>query len=83
MLVVGYAAMSLRWPFNWDHGIFAWIAETIVHGGLPYRDAWDVKGPLTFYTFALVRAVTGRGMWGIRLFDLVVVAAGRSPRRGS
>ena len=76
VLVVGYAAMSLRWPFNWDHGIFAWIAETIVHGGLPYRDAWDVKGPLTFYTFALVRAVTGRGMWGIRLFDLVVVACG-------
>jgi 4-amino-4-deoxy-L-arabinose transferase-like glycosyltransferase len=71
-----YAAMSLRWPFNWDHGIFAWIAETIVHGGLPYRDAWDVKGPLTFYSFALVRLVTGRGMWGIRLFDLLVVGIG-------
>jgi 4-amino-4-deoxy-L-arabinose transferase-like glycosyltransferase len=74
--VLLYAAMSLRWPFSWDHGIFAWIAETIVHGGLPYRDAWDVKGPLTFYTFALVRLVTGRGMWGIRLFDLLVVAIG-------
>jgi 4-amino-4-deoxy-L-arabinose transferase-like glycosyltransferase len=76
VLAVLYAAMSLRWPFHWDHGIFAWIAETIVHGGLPYRDAWDVKGPLTFYTFALVRLVTGRGMWGIRLFDLVVLAFG-------
>jgi 4-amino-4-deoxy-L-arabinose transferase-like glycosyltransferase len=71
-----YGAMSLRWPFSWDHGIFAWIAETIVHGGLPYRDAWDVKGPLTFYSFALVRLVTGRGMWGIRLFDLLVLGAG-------
>ena len=74
--VLAYGAMSLRWPFSWDHGIFAWIAETIVHGGLPYRDAWDVKGPLTFYSFALVRLVTGRGMWGIRLFDLLVLAVG-------
>ncbi len=73
VLVALYAAMSLRWPFNWDHGIFAWIAETIVHGGLPYRDAWDVKGPLTFYTVALVRVVTGKGMWGLRLFDLLAV----------
>ena len=29
-LVGLYAATSLRCPFNWDHGIFAWIAETIV-----------------------------------------------------
>ncbi len=29
LALVGYAT-SLRCPFNWDQGIFAWIAETIV-----------------------------------------------------
>ena len=71
-----WAAASLQWPYYWDHGIFAWIGDTALHGGMPYRDAWDVKGPLTFYLFALVEAVFGKGMWGIRLFDLLVLATG-------
>jgi hypothetical protein len=74
-LILLWAAASLRWPFNWDHGIFGWIGDTIVHGGMPYRDAWDVKGPLTFYTFALVQLVVGKAMWGIRLFDLLMLSA--------
>jgi len=71
-----WALASLWWPFYWDHGIFAWIGDAIVHGGMPYRDAWDVKGPLTYYIFALVELLTGRGMWGIRAFDLGVLAVG-------
>jgi hypothetical protein len=79
-------AASLRWPFSWDHGIFAWIGDTIVKGGIPYRDAWDVKGPLTFYVFAGVEAVLGKPMWAIRVFDLLVllltaVIAGRLARK--
>ena len=49
------AAASLWWPYGWDAGIFTWVADTIRHGGLPYRDAWDAKGPFSFYVFALKR----------------------------
>ena len=70
------ALASLSWPFYWDHGIFAWIGDAIVHGGMPFRDAWDVKGPLTYYIFALVELLFGKGMWGIRVFDLAMLGAG-------
>jgi len=66
---------SLRWPFSWDHGIFAWVGDEILRGGMPYRDAWDFKGPLIYYVFAAVEGLTGKSMWGIRVFDLLVLAA--------
>ena len=43
------AVVSLWWPYGWDQGAMAWVGDTIVDGGMPYRDAWDVKGPLTYY----------------------------------
>jgi hypothetical protein len=69
-----WALASLWWPFGWDQGIFGWIADVIVDGGVPYRDAWDVKGPLVYYVFAAVRWLTGPAMWGIRALDLALLA---------
>jgi 4-amino-4-deoxy-L-arabinose transferase-like glycosyltransferase len=74
LILLGIA--SLWWPFSWDHGIFAWIGDAIVHGGMPYRDAWDIKGPLTYYIFASTEWLFGKGMWGIRVFDLLMLCAG-------
>jgi hypothetical protein len=70
-----WALASLTWPFGWDHGVFAWVGDVIVRGGMPYRDAFDVKGPLSFYPSAVVELVTGRNWWGIRLFDLLLLGA--------
>ena len=69
------AVATLWWPYGWDQGVFGWVSDTILRGGLPYRDAWDVKGPLVYYVFAAVEGVLGRGMWGIRVFDLALLAA--------
>lgn len=74
LLAIAAAVATLWWPFGWDQGIFAWIGGVIAAGGAPYRDAWDVKGPLTFLPFALVETLFGRVMWGIRTFDLVLLA---------
>jgi 4-amino-4-deoxy-L-arabinose transferase-like glycosyltransferase len=72
----GVAAVgSLFYPFARDQGIFAWAADQILAGGVPFRDAWDQKGPATHYTYALVQLVFGRGMWGVRVLDLLAVAA--------
>jgi len=69
------AAGSLFYPFGRDQGIFAWVGDQILAGGVPFRDAWDQKGPATHYTYALVQLVFGRGLWGLRVFDLLAVVA--------
>ncbi len=73
LLVLVLIAM-LSWPFGWDQGLFAWVGDEITRGGLPYRDAWDIKGPLTHYTFALAQTIFGRNMWGIRILDVLLLA---------
>jgi hypothetical protein len=69
------ALATLWWPLGWDQGVFAWIGDTIAHGGMPYRDAWDVKGPATGLVYAAVQTAFGRGPWPIRVFDLGLCAA--------
>jgi len=73
LIVAGWVVTYPTWPFGWDHGAFAWVGDVIDRGGMPYRDAFDVKGPLSFYPSAAVQAVAGRNWWGIRAFDLLLV----------
>jgi hypothetical protein len=74
LLVLVLISMT-TWPFGWDQGLFAWVGDVVTQGGLPYRDAWDIKGPLTHYTFAFAQMIFGRNMWGIRIFDILLLAA--------
>ncbi len=76
LLVMLSAAASLSWPFGWDQGVFAQVGDVIVRGGLPYRDGWDVKGPLVYYLLALSQTVLGVNQWGIRVLDLALLAGG-------
>ena len=43
---------------------------------MPYRDAWDVKGPVAYLLYAIPGGLFGRNQWGLRLFDLVMLAFG-------
>ncbi len=70
------ALASLSWPFGWDQGIFAWVGDVITRGGLPYRDAWDIKGPMPYYVFALAQRVFGPHAWSIRILDILFVTFG-------
>ena len=72
--VAAYVAIgSTVFPQGPDQAIFSWVGTVILDGGVPYRDAVDIKGPLTFYLYAAVLGVLGRNEFGIRLFDLCVV----------
>lgn len=64
---------SIWFPFGWDQSMFAAAGDVVMRGGMPYRDAWDVKGPVAFYGFALAQALFGRGMWGIRVLDVLLL----------
>ena len=69
------ALSTLSWPFGWDQGIYAWVGDVIVNGGLPYRDAWVMKTPLVYYTFAFAQILFGQHLFAIRLLDLILFIA--------
>ena len=69
-------ACSLSYPFGWDQGVFAWVGDVIRRGGQPYRDAWEMKGPFAYYSYALAQSLFGHNLWGVRLLDGLCLAAG-------
>ena len=71
-----WALCSLTWPPGLDQGNAAWVGDTIQRGGMPYRDAWDIRGPGYYYLFALAQSLSGREVWGARVVDLSLLALG-------
>jgi hypothetical protein len=49
-------APQLLAPMGQDQGLYHTVAELILHGGVPYRDAWDPKPPGVFYVHAVLLA---------------------------
>jgi 4-amino-4-deoxy-L-arabinose transferase-like glycosyltransferase len=74
-LSAAWCIASLWLPFGWDHGVFATVGDEILSGGMPYRDAWDVKGPGAFLWFALAQKLFGRVQFGVRVLDVIVLVA--------
>ena len=77
------AGLTLLWsiasfwvPLGWDQGFFASVGDVILRGGMPYRDAWEIKGPLIYYGFALSQWIFGRHLWSIRVLDLPLILTG-------
>ena len=71
LLVAVWLIASLDLPLSRDQGIFAWIGTVILHGGLPYVDAWDVKGPGAHALYALALGLFGPTERAVRCFDLL------------
>lgn len=69
---------ALAWALGLDQNIFAEIGSLLLHGKKPYVDAWDVKPPNIFYTYALFEAIFGKTDFAIRLSDYIstLVACG-------
>ena len=67
-LIVAPIAM---YPFGRDQGAFAAVADVIRHGGVPYRDAWEIKPPGIYYLFWAIFELLGRSMFAARLFDVL------------
>ena len=65
--VTAWFLVTLSWPMGGDHGILASVGHVIRLGGMPYKDAWEVKGPTAFLPYAFIELVVGPTMWGIRV----------------
>ena len=74
-VVAGAALSIMLYSFGRDQGIYATVADTILKGGMPYRDAWDFKPPAIFLTYALAQGLFGKSMLSIRLLEVIGLVA--------
>ena len=75
LLALVTLAPLLHYPFARDHGMYMVVAETMARGGMPYADVWDLKTPGIFFVFRIALALFGRVMWGVRVLELISLAA--------
>lgn len=76
VIVALFALMQvLLMGFGRDQGIYAVVADTVIGGGMPYRDAWDFKPPGVFVVYALAQAAFGKNEWGIRVVEVLSFAS--------
>jgi hypothetical protein len=69
--VVGLSLIQiLLFGFGRDQGIYAVVGESVLSGGMPYRDAWDFKPPGVFFVYSLAQVLFGRAMVSIRILEI-------------
>ena len=76
--VLAFAAMRaplLSVPLERDEGEYAYIAQRMLEGEVPYRDAFDQKPPGVFVAYLLAFATAGPTVEGIRFFLAAWTAA--------
>lgn len=81
LIVLCLGALALRVPgvltpiWNLDEAVSACAANAILDGGIPYRDAVDHRGPVTYYAYAAVFALFGaNNMIAVHVGLLALVA---------
>ncbi|HET7289880.1 MAG TPA: hypothetical protein VFJ67_05520, partial [Thermodesulfobacteriota bacterium] len=66
--------LALRLPtthvsvIDWDESVYFTIAQDITNGGVPYKTAWDTKGPLLFFIFVPVILLFDENIAALRVF---------------
>ena len=74
LIVLLLGLPTLIVPFYTDQSVFALAARTILSGGMPYRDLWDVKSPGIYFIYTLAFLPLGQHMVSIRILDLANTA---------
>lgn len=75
LLAAFLLAQLLAFGYGRDQGIYAVVADVILAGGAPYRDAWDFKPPGIHLVFALARACFGPSPVAIRILEALALAS--------
>ena len=58
---------------GYDSGVFQYIGKVILNGGMPYRDAFDHKGPLIYLINALGIFINKKfGVWILELIAIFI-----------
>jgi 4-amino-4-deoxy-L-arabinose transferase-like glycosyltransferase len=75
LLVLLLGLPTLIVPLYTDQALFALAARTILDGGFPYRDLWDIKPPGLYFAYVLAFLPFGEHMVSVRILDLANTAA--------
>ena len=77
MFLIVLIAIVLRAPyasvsfFNVDEALIAVMANTLLDGGVLYRDVWEHQAPLSYFIYSLVFILFGKNnMTAIHLFGI-------------
>ena len=72
ILQVNLFVPFLQEPLERDEGAYAYIAQRLPAGELPYRDSFDHKPPAIYFTYALIFKFFGESILSIRIFTLAI-----------
>jgi hypothetical protein len=53
--------------FERDEGEYAYAGTTILDGGLPYKDVYNMKLPGVYYSYSAIMYFLGRTVFGVRI----------------
>ena len=74
LVVIGLAAPFWNVPLSRDQGVYATCSQTLLRGGVPFRDCWDTKGPALHYTYALAEMLFGHATSSPYILNAIVIA---------
>ena len=63
----------LCFDFWFDQGVFATIADTLLRGGIPYRDAWEHRPPGIFWVYEASFLLLARDLWAVRTAEILAI----------
>ena len=69
---------ALRWrladaPLERDEGVYGYIAQRVLEGGLPYRDGWEMKPPVIYCVYAAALELFGHTAEALRFAGIFAV----------
>lgn len=81
LLIAGICAIPvilylpfLTEPFFRDEGLYAAVAQIILHGGIPYEDAFDNKPPMIYLWYTASFLLFGENVWAPRLLVALLLS---------
>lgn len=75
ILCGGLSLPLLRYHFTTDQGIYAAIADTLLRGGVAYRDAWEFRPPGIFVVYGAAFGLLGRSETSVYVLEVFGWAA--------
>jgi hypothetical protein len=63
-------SVSLIYPFGRDQGSYAYAGWVLLDGGVPYRDVFMLKPPMTAVVHSIAMGLFGVNTWAIRVLDV-------------
>lgn len=63
----------LSYPYGFDQSVFATVSDSMLRGGILYKDAWDLKPPGIYWIYSLTGSILGQDFWAIRVVELIAL----------